>query len=122
LTALGECDVVERVHALPRVISEAVDDPIPEAVVYDRRAASGRIAFMQRLAVHAGLGERVDLVICGHFHLLAAAWSYARLCGARLAFIIHGIEAWNQPTQPLTKLLTQRVNAFIVVSRHTAPR
>jgi phosphatidylinositol alpha-1,6-mannosyltransferase len=122
LSALGECDVVDRVHALPRVISEVMDEAIPEAVVYDREAALGKIAFMQRLAVHAGLRDHVDLVICGHFNLLSAAWLYARVCGARLALIIHGIEAWNQPRLPLTKLLARHVNAFIAVSRHTAER
>jgi phosphatidyl-myo-inositol dimannoside synthase len=122
LTALGQCDVVERVHALPRVISDAIDDAIPEAVVYDRDAAFGKIAFVQRLAVHAGLRDRVDLVICGHFNLLAAAWLYARLCGARLALIVHGIEAWNAPKYSLSGRLARQVNTLISVSHHTAAR
>ena len=94
LQALDGCAVVERVHAQPRLIPEPIEEVIPEAVVYDRRAAGGKLAFMRRLGAHAWGGGRVDLVICGHLYLLPAAWLLARLRGARLALIIHGIEAW----------------------------
>src|SRR5262245_50581047 len=94
LTALDACVLVERVRALPRVITEAINEVIPESVVYDRRAACGKAAFVHRLIAHARDGERVNLVICGHLNLLAVAWLYARLRGARLAAIIHGVEAW----------------------------
>src|SRR6516162_8955738 len=41
LSALNGCPLVERVHALPRIIPEAIEEPIPEAVVYERQAARG---------------------------------------------------------------------------------
>jgi phosphatidylinositol alpha-1,6-mannosyltransferase len=117
LTALGACDVVERVHALPRLISDRIEN-IPESVVYDREAASGKVGFMRRLAAHACFRDRGNLVICGHLNLLPAAWLYARLHGARLALIVHGVEAWTP--RALSRLLTRRVDAFIAVSNHTA--
>src|SRR5258708_3879366 len=119
LTALGACDMVERVHALPRLISDPIEN-VPEAVVYDREAASGKIEFMRRLAAHACFRDRGNLVICGHLNLLPAAWLYARLYGARLALIVHGVEAWTP--HMLSGLLTRRVDAFIAVSNHTAER
>src|SRR5580693_10616468 len=93
LTALDSCDVVGRVHALPRLIPGPIDERIPEVVVYDRRAAAGKRAFIMRLASHLATRERPNLVVCGHLNLLPAAWIYARARGARLALIVHGFEA-----------------------------
>src|SRR5580693_8706353 len=70
LQALDACALVQQVHALPRLIPERIEETIPEAVVYDRKAARGRLAFMRRLAMHAWRNERIDLVVCGHLHLL----------------------------------------------------
>src|SRR5271170_5116667 len=87
LTALGTCDMVERVHALPRLISDRIEGTMPEAVVYDSEAAAGKLAFMWRLAAHACLRDPCNLVVCGHLNLLPAAWLYAFLRGARLVLI-----------------------------------
>src|SRR5262249_25146043 len=62
-----------------------------------------------------------DLVVCGHLNLLQAAWLYARLRGARLAAIIHGVEAWV-PRNELANRLIRSVDAYIAVSRHTAEK
>ena len=45
LSALNVCPSVERVYALPRLIPEPIEETIPEAVVYERRAARGRASF-----------------------------------------------------------------------------
>jgi phosphatidyl-myo-inositol dimannoside synthase len=121
LAALDACVLVERVCALPRVITEAIKEDIPESIVYDRRAACGKAAFVQRLLAHARYDERVNLVVCGHLNLLPAAWLYARVRGARLAVIIHGVEAWV-PRNGLANQLTRTVDAYIAVSRHTAEK
>ena len=71
---------------------------------------------------HTWPDRRVDLVICGHIHLLPAAWLLARLCGARLALIIHGIEAWTPSRKRLANWLARRVDAFISVSKYSAER
>jgi phosphatidylinositol alpha-1,6-mannosyltransferase len=124
LQALDGCAVVERVHALPRLIPHPIDmDVIPEAIVYDRRAAGGKVAFMMRVATLLYHTGPVDLLVCGHLNLLPAAWLLSRIRGARLALIIHGIEAWQQPSRkPLTRLLARTLDAFISVSRHSAER
>jgi phosphatidyl-myo-inositol dimannoside synthase len=116
LTALDSCDVVERVHALPRLIPGVIDEAIPEAVVYDRKAAAGKLAFMMRMAAH--MGGRRNLVVCGHLNLLAPAWAAARACGARLALIIHGIEA-RTPRRSV-RLIAPYIDTVIAVSRLTA--
>ena len=120
LEALDACPLVEWVHALPRLISQPIEEAIPEAVVYDRKAARGRLAFLHRLASYARRHEQIDIVVCGHLHLLPAAWLIARLQGARLALIIHGIEAWTPSRKFLANWLASRVDAVIAVSRYSA--
>jgi phosphatidyl-myo-inositol dimannoside synthase len=122
LQALDGCGMVERVYALPRVIPGLIDEPIPESVVYDRTAAGGKAAFVLRLVAHAWRDDRIDLLICGHIHLLPAAWLLARLRGARLVLIIHGIEAWTPSRKHLANWLAHRVDGFIAVSKYSAER
>src|SRR4029077_15670035 len=52
LNALNACPPVERVYALPRVISDPIEEPIPEAVVYERRAARGRVSYALAVIRH----------------------------------------------------------------------
>jgi glycosyltransferase involved in cell wall biosynthesis len=122
LNALNDCVLVQRVHALPRLIPRPAEGTIPDKVVYDRKAARGRAAFMLRLGAHVWRRRRVELVICGHLYLLPAAWILARLRGARLALIVHGWEAWAPSRKPWTNRLAGAVDTFIAVSRFSAER
>src|SRR5436190_21571149 len=122
LQALDCSGLVDRIHALPRLIPEEIDDTIPEAVVYDRKAARRRIAFMLCVAAHAWRRTRVELLICGHLYLLPAAWILARLRRARLALLIHGMEAWAPSRHACTNRLARTVDILIAVSRFSAER
>jgi phosphatidylinositol alpha-1,6-mannosyltransferase len=121
LKALDASVATERVYALPRLIPDPIDEPIPESVVYDRKAARGKLAFLRRVLWYAWRGSKPDIVICGHLNLLPATWLIARLRGARLALIIHGIEAWKRRSW-LFKLMLQSVDSYIAVSRYSAGR
>ena len=122
LAALNACSSVERVHALPRLISEPIEEVIPEAVIFNRKAARGRVAFARQLLRHSLRAERADLVICGHLHLLPLAWLAARYQQARLVLIVHGFEAFGPTRHALANLLVNRIDAFIAVSRYSADR
>jgi glycosyltransferase involved in cell wall biosynthesis len=122
LGALNVCPLVERVHALPRVISDPIEEPIPEAVVYERRAARGRVSYTISLLRHAVRGPRADLVVCGHINLLPLAWPAARLTGARLTLVVHGYEAWAPSGHTLSNLMVKGIDAFIAVSHYSAER
>jgi glycosyltransferase involved in cell wall biosynthesis len=122
LSALDVCSVVERVYALPRIISEPIEEPIPEAVVYERRAARGRVSHALAVLRRALRGPPADLVICGHINLLPLAWIAARMAHARLALVIHGHEAWGPSSHKLSNLLVKRIDAFIAVSHYSADR
>jgi phosphatidylinositol alpha-1,6-mannosyltransferase len=122
LVALDASSAFERIQVLPRAISEPLVETIPEFVVYDRKAARGKLYFMLRLAIHALHDGRIDLVICGHIHLIPAAWLMARLRGARLILIVHGLEAWTPSRKRVNNWLVQHVDAFIAVSKFSAER
>jgi glycosyltransferase involved in cell wall biosynthesis len=122
LGALNDCHLVERVFALPRVISEPIEEPIPEAIVYVRRAARGKASYASAVIRHALRGLRANLVICGHINLLPLAWIAASLARARLALVIHGYEAWAPSPYKLSNWLVRRIDAFVAVSGYTAER
>jgi glycosyltransferase involved in cell wall biosynthesis len=122
LSALNACPLVERVHALPRVISQAIEERIPEAVVYERRAARGRVRYAFAVIRRALRCPRTNLVICGHINLLPLALIAARLAHARLALVIHGYEAWAPSSHRISNLLVKQIDAFIAVSRYSADR
>lgn len=122
LQALDGCGFVQRVHALPRKIPNPIDEPIPEFVVYDRKAARGKLAFLLRVVAHAFHDTPIDLLICGHIHLMPMAWLLARLRGARLVLIVHGFEAWRPSRKRLANWLARSVDAFIAVSKYSAER
>ncbi len=120
LEALDASPQVERVQAFPRLIGEPIAEPVPESVVLHRNAACGAGPFLRAVA---GYGSRVgetDIVICGHLNLLAPAWALARRQGAKLALIIHGIDAWKPSSHKLANLLAGKVDLVISVSSHTA--
>ena len=122
LAALNACSSVERVHALPRLITERIDEVIPEAIIFNRKAARGKAAFATELLRHCLQAERANLVICGHLNLLPLAWLAARYQQARLALIVHGYEAFGPSRHPLTNFSVNRIDAFIAVSRYSADR
>lgn len=122
LEALDASPVVERVHALPRLISEPIVEPIPESVVYDRKAARGKLSFVGRAMARGGVDDRIDLVVCGHLHLLPVAWSLARARRAVLTLIIHGIDAWTPSKSVLANQLARSADQVISVSRYSATR
>jgi glycosyltransferase involved in cell wall biosynthesis len=123
LKALDACPAVERVHALPRLIGVPLENErLPECVVYDQRAARGKIAFLKSAWTHRWRADRVNLVICGHLHLLSAAWMFARTHDIRLALIIHGVEAWKPTKHRVANQLASKVDSLISVSRFSAAR
>jgi len=122
LGALDASSFVTRIQAVPRIIPDAIEDKIPEAVVFDRKGVGGKVRFTLRAIEHARSDVAVDLVICGHVNLLPAAVAVACMRGARLALILHGIEAWQPTHDHLVNWLTGFVDAFLAVSRLTAKR
>jgi len=122
MAALNASMAVNRVQALPRLIPNEIKGAIPEAIVYDRSASGSKTRFTWHAIEHAWTPVAPDLLICGHINLLPVAYFVARLCGARLALIMHGIDVWRPTSDPLTNRLARSVDAYLSVSSLTADR
>jgi glycosyltransferase involved in cell wall biosynthesis len=121
LFALNACPLVERVHAIPRLIGKPLScERLPECVVFDRAAAAGKVAFLKHVWRHGWRADRVNLIICGHLHFLSAAWLFARIHNIRLALIIHGIDAWKPTPHKIANRLAAKVDSLISVSQFSA--
>jgi glycosyltransferase involved in cell wall biosynthesis len=121
LVALDASPQVTRVWALPRLIQEPIEELIPESVVYDRRAARGKVSFILRALTSKRRGD-VNLVICAHLHLLPVAWLMSKIYSARLVLMIYGIEAWFPPRNGFSRMLVRQVDSFISISSYSTER
>jgi phosphatidylinositol alpha-1,6-mannosyltransferase len=122
LTAVDRSGLVTRTLVFPRLIRQRLDQELPETVVYFRHSAAGKSNYFRQLMRGLRLSSDVNLVICGHLHLLPLAVLAAKIKRARLALIIHGIEAW-QPTQyRLANNLVSQVDSVVSVSRFSAEK
>ena len=122
LAALDNCGAVTRTLAFPRIIRGRIEEEIPESVVYFRNSAGGKSQYFWQIMRGLHLSPQIDLVVCGHIHLLPLAYLAARAKKARLALVIHGFEAWKPTRYPLANSIASRVDAVIAVSRLSAQR
>ncbi|MDP3919974.1 MAG: glycosyltransferase family 4 protein [Candidatus Omnitrophota bacterium] len=122
LTALCECHNSETVVAFPRLIVESVG-ALPAKLDYRSESAGSKIVYVIAFLRYMIRHKNVDLIVCGHMHLLPLA-ILARLLGLRapIALVIHGIEAWTVPRPLISKLLIKWVSAVLSVSRFTLQR
>lgn len=121
IEALAAAPQVAGVDALPRLAPAPLDRPAPAGVTYDIGAARGAGAFLRRVLRRMLAPAAIDVVVCGHIHLLPAAWLLARLRGAKLALIVHGYEAWA-PGRLMARPLARRIDALLAVSNVSAER
>ncbi len=120
LGALAGLGPVKSLTVLPRLIPGAIEEALPPTILHDCAAAKGKGAFLMR--TFRQLGNPFDLVICGHINLLPVAYVLARAARAHLVLVIHGIEAWRRPRNPLAALLARRIDTLIAVSDCSAKR
>lgn len=117
MSALSQSEHVDAVVALPRfgAANAAVPPKVRQIGPEPSRARwSARAA---RLAI----GERFDVIFCGHMNAAPLAAGLARLTGARLWLQIHGIEAWS-PRGRLIRRSVERARLVTSVSRYTRAR
>lgn len=69
-------------------------------------------------AIRTALRERPDVVFCGHLFMAQLAGLICRLTGARLIVQLHGIEAWQAPSQ-INRQAVAMADLVLCVSRDT---
>jgi phosphatidylinositol alpha-1,6-mannosyltransferase len=119
LRALCQYPGMERVIAIPRAISYAIE-PMPPNLDYRAAAAGGKVSYLLACVKVGLLRPKVDLVICGHIHLLPVAYVLGHVFGCRVIPVVYGIEAWTPTRHPLANVLCRRLDSFISIRKLTA--
>ncbi|MGE0055210.1 MAG: glycosyltransferase family 4 protein [Hyphomicrobium sp.] len=119
LTALAASDTIEEIIVLPRVSEPSTSElPIRITQLDPRPARLAYSAAALRLTRHR---EQFDLVFCGHILLSPLGALVARLAKAKLWLQVHGIDAWEKPTQ-WNRWGVERADLITSVSRYTRDR
>ena len=116
------------VSCLSRQIARALPSPVMVVSLHDatsrddmlRRSAGGHRASFVAHVVRTALRCRRDTVIvCAHLHLAPLARVMA--CrGARVTYVLCGIEAWTRLRRAQQQAL--QTGRLVAISRHTADR
>lgn len=99
--ALASLEGVGNVLVLPR--SDGVGPAeLPDPKVVHLPPIGGRLRYSLR-ALRVALGERPDVIFCGHLFMAPLAWLLSKVLRVRWWLQIHGIEAWDRPgASPVT--------------------
>jgi phosphatidylinositol alpha-1,6-mannosyltransferase len=113
-TALVEGGVASEIIVLPRY---AANEFIQPPTVRQAKPRSGRVGYSIG-ALSTVLSRKPGLVFCGHLYMAPLAAIMARLARAKFVIQVHGIEAWQSPSQ-LIRGAVGRADLVLCVSRHT---
>ncbi|MGU3472494.1 glycosyltransferase family 4 protein [Paenibacillus sp. D51F] len=122
LTSLSSYPGLREATAIPRLMPFP-PEPIPANLNYVTEGLGGKRRYLSAvLRSLIGRARRSDLIVCGHINLLPFAVLAKKLTGAKLALVIHGIDAWDPVTRKGTSYSLRQVDAVIAVSKLTLDR
>ncbi len=122
LTSLSSYPGLLEATAIPRLMPFP-PEPIPSNLNYVTDGLGGKRRYLSAvLRSIIGRARRSDLIVCGHINLLPFAVLAKKLTGAKLALVIHGIDAWDPVTRKGTSYSLRQVDAVIAVSKLTLDR
>lgn len=117
LESVASYENVSQVMVLPRLIQRDMQ-PRPKGVINVQTAVNSKVKYLAKVAQLASMSEGFDLVICGHAHLLPAAWLAAKKCNAKLLLMVYGLEVWT-PGSWIKRYMLHRVDALVAISAFT---
>lgn len=119
LSALCAQPEVERVVALPRLVTED-SGALPAKLDYDTRGVGGKICYALALLRSCLVHRPCSMILCGHINLLPLAFfARALLPGScPVVLVVHGIDAW----WPSQRRFVAQLDALISVSEFTKAR
>lgn len=112
---------VESVEVVPRLIRECASD-VPEKVVlpYQRqRNALGYVLYVLRRIIGGG---KVDVVFCGHIHLVPLAVLLGIRYSAPVVLLVYGIDVFEPTSRRLVRICLAHVGMFVAMSELTRAR
>lgn len=95
---------------------------LPAKLRFDTSGSGSKVRFVMAVARVLLSGERFDLVVCGHIHLLPLAAPLAARFGVPLMLVVYGVDAWRATPGRLANAIARRVDVVNAVSNVTMGR
>jgi len=121
LKALCSFPGMEEVVAVPRSVTYELEE-MPVNLSYITTAVGSRLKYLMKCMQLALFEKRVDLIICGHLHLLPFAYLLKLCHRCQVVPITYGVEAWTPTSHRVVNLICSRLDAFISIRKLTAHR
>lgn len=120
LESVAAHEGVRQIIVLPRLIPRDMQ-PRPKSVINVQTAVNSKVKYLAKVVQLASQSEGFDLIICGHVHLLPAAWLAAQKCGAKVLLMTYGLEVWTRMSWP-TRYMLHRTDTVVAISAFTIKR
>jgi phosphatidylinositol alpha-1,6-mannosyltransferase len=118
LRALCAHPTCQEVVVVPRRVTNPMG-PLPSRLAYVTSSLDGKVNYVLAASKVVRRNPNFGLIVCGHINLLPVAFLLRLWVQAPIVLIVHGRDAWEPTTRPLTNYLAGRVDAFISVSELT---
>jgi len=107
--------------AVPRCVTYDLEK-MPVNLSYITTAVGSKLKYLKECIRLALFEKRVDLIICGHLHLLPFAYLLKFRYRCPVVTLTYGIEAWTPTSHRIANLLCSRLDSFISIRKLTAHR
>ena len=117
--------VAESPHCMVLLVPRHIRHPVqglPPNVVHFETAARGILAFSYCVIKASICAHEGSLVICGHLNLSPFAKLAAYITRTPVWCVLHGIDAWREPSRWITRRAVKAMDGFLIVSRVTGDR
>ncbi|RYG81821.1 glycosyltransferase, partial [bacterium] len=121
LGCLSTFDGGSGVVALPRVAQFEVQG-VPDGMVFDTRGLGGKGAYVRTVMRRLVRTPSASMIVCAHINLLPVAVVAKARYRAPLVLVVHGIDAWRPPRNPLAISMLEHVSSVLSVSAVTKER
>jgi phosphatidylinositol alpha-1,6-mannosyltransferase len=121
LRALCSFPAMEEVVALPRTITYDLEK-MPENMTYVLSAVGSKLRYLAEVLRLIMFGKRVDLIVCGHIHLLPFAYLLKFRHRCPVIPLTYGVEAWTPTSHVVSNFVCSRLDAFVSIRKLTAHR
>jgi glycosyltransferase involved in cell wall biosynthesis len=121
LKALCSYPDMTEVVAVPRSITYELEE-MPANLTYLTSSAGGKLRYLLATLRLALFEKKVDLITCGHLHLLPFAWLLKLRHRCPVVPLTYGVEAWTPTSHWVVNRLCKKLNAFISIRKLTAHR
>lgn len=107
-----------QVVAFPRHVSEFLGE-MPDKLEYRMDGVRGKTSYLVSVICFLLKDRKFDMVVCAHVNLLPISLFCSWIARAKLVLVVYGIDVWQPPKNRLVKLLIDKVDHVVSISRVT---